>query len=62
MITIENISVASDGSGRCKYLLKVNLLEVCVFYHNPEDGISECLKRASEAASKVKQKFYLKES
>ena len=49
MITIVNIDPLPRRKGRHLYSMRNNQDEVCQFYHNREDKLSECLRRAWEA-------------
>jgi len=49
-IIITNID--NKPLGECKYRISINQREICYFKHKREDGLSECLRKASEAVKK----------
>jgi len=46
------INVDNKTFGECKYRININQREICYFKHKREDGLSECLRKASEAVKK----------
>lgn len=50
MIAIVNVGLGTDG--KHKYKLMINHDEITEFEHNRDDGLSECLRLASESAKK----------
>jgi hypothetical protein len=49
-IIITNID--NKTSGECKYRLYIDKHEICDFKHIREEGLVECLRKASEAVKK----------
>jgi hypothetical protein len=51
-IIIQNISEdygKEYGKGEQVYVLRINRIIKCIFNHNFEDGLAECLRKAAEA-------------
>jgi hypothetical protein len=53
MIAIVNISKNPSRTGIHQYEVRINLDPIVQFEHRREDGLAECLKRASEAVERV---------
>ena len=49
-IIITNID--NKPSGECKYRICINQREICYFKHKREEGLAECLRKASEAVKR----------
>ena len=49
MIAIINITPDPKTYGAHTYSLRINHQELCQFVHNREDGLTTCLKKASDA-------------
>ena len=49
-IIITNID--NKTSGECNYRIYINKREICDFKHTREEGLSECLRKASEAVKR----------
>jgi len=54
-IIIENITDVPTSKGSNKYRIRVNQKVIAEFYHMREEGIAECLRRASEACEDPKR-------
>lgn len=49
-IIIQNVSeLSEDGKGLHKYHVYINKQFICEFWHTREDGLAECLIKASKA-------------
>ena len=51
-IIIQNMG--GNPLGVCKYQLRINEKVIAEFEHNRPDGLTACLKKASDAAEKAK--------
>jgi len=49
-IIITNID--NKTSGECNYRIYINTHEICDFKHIREEGLAECLRKASEAVKR----------
>ena len=49
-IIIQNITDVPTSVGSNKYQLRINSTVIAEFYHNREDGLAACLRKAAIAA------------
>lgn len=49
-VIIQNITDVPTSHGPNKYQLRINHKVIAEYYHNREDGLAECLRKAAIAA------------
>lgn len=49
-VIIQNITDVPTSHGSNKYQLRINDRVIAEYYHNREDGLAECLRKAAIAA------------
>lgn len=52
-IIIQNITDVPTSHGSNKYQVRINSKVIAEYYHNREDGLAECLRKAATAVEQT---------